>query len=248
MKKIAIVLSIMILIGAAIFVVMKKSPSEKFVEPDVEKGVYAGQPDDVEQPSPKFTIPVLVISLQGSPRREKMRELFKNYPGTFVFIDGIRVRNKDERLDQLKILGIEPKDGNDPYIKALGDFGCCMAHLRSYMYIVQQNFPMALVLEDDVKIDGEYVFDKLINYKHPSEWYDFTFVQNVEGWGCGAQIVTNKAARVLIANSDHVLRHPIDMAIIWNKVPDLDFGRGKTWFHQSLMAEDPNTERGKLNK
>ena len=164
----------------------------------------------------------------------------------FVFIDGVRLRTKEERIRYLNSIGLDVSE-NDPYIQKLGDMGCALAHINANKFIIQQNFPMALILEDDVTIDSPEVFRKILNYRHTESAGDYCFVQNIKEWGTGAQIVTNKGARVIVSNIDSVLRDSVDISIIQGKVPGLKVGRGEVLFHQSPEVIDPNSERGKLN-
>jgi glycosyl transferase family 25 len=96
-----------------------------------------------------FSLPVFVVSLEGSARREFVSEHLKSLGINFKFFDAVRGRVDIEKDLFLSQKGVCFSPELSP-----GEVGCWRSHLGLLRKIADENIPFALVLEDDFKIEN----------------------------------------------------------------------------------------------
>jgi len=111
-----------------------------------------------------------VISLpHESLRRKTILKKLRNVPGDFEFFDAID-GNKINLLEHIDYQGLKRRlcYGKD---LTRGELGCFFSHRAVLKKIVKNKDPIALVLEDDVILSGDFkmVLDRLINCSYPWE-------------------------------------------------------------------------------
>ncbi len=100
----------------------------------------------------KFPVPIFIISMKGSPRRELIQAHFAsfglNLDLDIVFFDGIEGRKNLKNL----------LNNSEEFSQQLsdGEVGCFRSHLAIAEKIMREKIPCALVLEDDVRV-GDFV-------------------------------------------------------------------------------------------
>ena len=102
-------------------------------------------------------VKIFVINLKRSPeRRNEIARLMTNHNLDFKFFDAIdgttlsqEIINKSrERSNHWYKLDEGPEDS-----MKLGEIGVAMSHYKLYQKILQENLPMALIMEDDINFD-----------------------------------------------------------------------------------------------
>lgn len=96
-----------------------------------------------------MNIPIFVISLENSPRREFISQRLNNLGLSFQFFDAVYgkdLSNNDlEKID--REFSIE-RFGRKKSL-TLGEIGCAISHIKLYHYMVEHNIYKAIILEDD---------------------------------------------------------------------------------------------------
>ena len=103
-----------------------------------------------------------------------------------------------------------------------GQIGCTYSHLWIYHQIIEQNLPAALVFEDDVSLDERFgdrveTVMRVLDSRKP-QLYLFSAVEAPEeenakegirriyhSWGADAYLITQEAAKLIIAKNEPVL-------------------------------------------
>lgn len=162
-----------------------------------------------------------VINMDYNPGRlEHMRRELGRFPFEFVRVHGI-TPDEGERFG---LKGHSPVRSFIANKRKLlpGQIGCTYSHLWIYHQILEQNLPMALVFEDDVKLDdrfGARVAEIEAQAKPDNpQLYLFSAVAVDEGdgrtkelrriyhaWGADAYLITRAGAKLLIAKNEPVL-------------------------------------------
>lgn len=94
----------------------------------------------------KQNIPVFVISLaRAADRRQAIAHHLEEIGIEFTLMDG----TDGQSLDTSYVAGICAENVNIH----LGAVGCYLSHLACYEQIVQHRYPVALILEDDARLD-----------------------------------------------------------------------------------------------
>lgn len=104
-----------------------------------------------------------VVNLKRSfDRRKYMQDLLKDFPYPWEFfeaVDGREIKNLSEVYNETKAIHF--------YGKALtqGEVGCALSHLGIYKKMIDENIDKALIFEDDVIFEKNFltVFDILKN-------------------------------------------------------------------------------------
>jgi glycosyl transferase, family 25 len=94
----------------------------------------------------KQLIPVLVINLaRATERRQSISHHLQELGVEFTFIDGVDGSSLDASYVN-KIVAPEAKIH-------IGAIGCYLSHLACYEYMQKNQIPLALILEDDARLD-----------------------------------------------------------------------------------------------
>lgn len=107
-------------------------------------------------------VPIYVISMPTSNRREAVIRDFADYNIPFTFFDAVVGRDlshtqKSKIYDEMKAKQVE-------FELTDGEIGCAESHKRIYQKMIAENIPHAVIFEDDVQID-ENIFKFLQMYK-----------------------------------------------------------------------------------
>lgn len=97
-------------------------------------------------------IPVFVISLENSERRNIISNKLKDFDYEFIdavygknFLSYIEILNNDLELRARYKRGITP-----------GEYGCSMSHRMIYSRMIEEKLEWAIILEDDVDFDFNF--------------------------------------------------------------------------------------------
>lgn len=114
-------------------------------------------------------IPIFVISLKNSPRRDFIKARLDGLGLKFEFFDA--VYGKELSLEELNHIDFEfyQEKYNTKKPLTLGEVGCAISHVKLYEHIVRNNIEQAIILEDDaiVSLYFEQIVNDVIN-KVPS--------------------------------------------------------------------------------
>ena len=191
-------------------------------------------------------MPILVISIPGSKRREHMKELLKDYPGKIQFMDGIIVTDDATKRYHMKQLDLPES------LETIrgGDLGCALAHIYTYKYIIDHGLERVLILEDDVDVTVPNALDEIADYTHPKTEMEphLIWLHPQDSFGTQAQLVSQEGAQVLYEHRARLLARQIDMAIWGHDVPVM-YVRGPVLFkHQFEFNDFATSERMQLNE
>ena len=119
-------------------------------------------------------IPVLVISLaQASKRRKFIREQMAKLKIDYAFFDAV----DGNKLSRAYISKFKIKEGEQYYGQPLsqGELGCAFSHLHVYQKMLAENIEKLIVLEDDVKLNDDFV-TLINNLSSASLQWDLTYI------------------------------------------------------------------------
>jgi len=180
---------------------------------------------------------ILILSLPGSPRREKIY----NFP--FKFFDGVLIKTKEDMEKICSEFGIDSKIIHPN--KKFGSLGCSFGHLSVMKYIVDNNIPRLLyfeddvILTDDIKIPQNIEYDILFVHKHAKD-----------GWGAEGQVVSLQGAKKYLNNAENILssEHLHDLILL---IPSLNNTGINVQISDYIFCEQPEnyelSERLKIN-
>lgn len=144
-------------------------------------------------------IPILVVSLPDSKRRERVTNDMKENGLDFTFSDGVMIQNENDIERYLEEFDIH--DLREGKVKdRLGDIGYTFAFIRAIKYILDNNMEWTLLIEDDSILlpDGVKVFkEHPERYKTFNGWLVVHAVYNRYGWGTNGQILYFDCAKDL---------------------------------------------------
>lgn len=106
-----------------------------------------------------------VVNLKRSEdRRERMKNVLKNFPYPWEFfegVDGRDIKNIDEVQDKKKVLRFHKAD------LKLGELGCALSHITIYKKMIDENIERALILEDDIFLKKDFyeVLEKVKDFQ-----------------------------------------------------------------------------------
>ena len=207
--------------------------------------VVIGLSNQIETYEDPDVLPVLVISIPGSKRREKISKMFDGYKGRFRFSDGIIAKTDEDRRYHLKKLDL-PESLMDKMLTK-GELGCALAHVYAYKYIIDNKLPRALILEDDVEFTEEGGLDKLSTYEIPENEPHMRFLHGADMYGFQAQVVTQEGAQALYNHRDKLICDAIDI-VVWHKRIPVHYSKGPVYFKHSVPFNDESTsERIQIN-
>jgi glycosyl transferase, family 25 len=109
-------------------------------------------------------IPVFVISLKESDQRRKRTEKHLKEIGLpFEWFDA--VNGKDLSQEEINNLCDTEAIKEHPVWLSRGAIGCALSHYYLYHEIIKRNLPFALILEDDIIMEKDFLdcFDPLTN-------------------------------------------------------------------------------------
>ncbi|WP_176669653.1 glycosyltransferase family 25 protein [Mannheimia granulomatis] len=93
--------------------------------------------------------PIFIISLKASSRRKAISERLNSLGLEFQFFDAVYGKElTQEQLDQIDFEFYPQKYAARKPL-TLGEIGCALSHIKMYEYIVDNNIPEAIILEDD---------------------------------------------------------------------------------------------------
>ena len=166
-------------------------------------------------------MPILVISLPGSPRRERVMQKLARYKGRVIIIDGVLVKTEDAKRKALRSIDLDYDEMKDSIKLATGELGCTLAHINCYKYILEHKIDTALILEDDIVLKDPNAIDYIENFDiSKNKGLEYMFLHCTTGYGTQAQIVTSKGAETLYKNrKDLILIAAIDNVIWANRIP-----------------------------
>ena len=197
-----------------------------------------------------YKMPILIISLPGSPRREKMMKRFENYKGKVIFIDGVYIKSEDDRKRWMDILGLDYSTISK-LLGGNGELGCALAHVSAYKYMIDNNIQRALILEDDAVPRYSDSIQDIENYKLEKERDEpsIKFIAGLNMYGLVAQIVTLQGAKQLYKHRKELITlAPIDL-VIWEKMIPIDYVKGEPMFkHEDIINQAKTSERIRINE
>ncbi|WP_370598136.1 glycosyltransferase family 25 protein [Plesiomonas shigelloides] len=126
---------------------------------------------------------ILVISLPGSKRRDNVINRLVGYGLNFSFIDGVNGNLINLNAPEVPIDVSYCKTHWGHSINN-GEIGCAMSHIKCYEYIVKNNIPEAIILEDDFHLDENFKqIISAIQEKAPKRReITFLFHGKAKGW------------------------------------------------------------------
>ena len=180
-------------------------------------------------------IPILVISLPGSKRREYVTNDMKENELEFTFSDGVMIQNENDiqkYLDEFDIHDL--REGK--FTEKFGDFGCTFAFIRAFKYIIDNNIEWTLLLEDDCILlpDGVKVFKE-----HPEKYKTFNgWLVVYNGlkpnlWGNVGQIISLDCAKDLWSKRKEIME---SVLYVYDKQLDM------LMYHHNLSQWKETTE------
>ena len=193
-------------------------------------------------------MPILIISLPGSKRRDRIMKRFEKYKGRVMFIDGVYIRSERDRKRWMDILGLDYSSVKNILLKGNGELGCALAHVNAYKYMIDNNINRAVIMEDDaVQMDNSSI-EYIENYKMTEEEPSINFLGEVDMYGLQAQIITLQGAKNLYKHRQSLITlEPIDI-VIWHKRIPIDYIRGPRLFkHENTFNDSDTSERIQIN-
>lgn len=103
-----------------------------------------------------MNFPIYVISLPGSLERQAFISSQLERQGLlFDWLDG--VNGRELKNDEVSRFYSEEKAlGEGGRALTLGELGCALSHLKAYQSLIESDAKMALVLEDDAALRGDF--------------------------------------------------------------------------------------------
>ena len=91
-------------------------------------------------------LPLFVVSLKNSSRREMMKKKLNGF--NYVFFDAIYGKDYPENIEEInKTYYIKQRYSR---LMTAGEYGCAQSHKAIYKIMVEKNIKWAIILEDDV--------------------------------------------------------------------------------------------------
>ena len=104
-----------------------------------------------------YDLPIFIINLpECSERRQSMLAEFSKYNVPVHFFEGKngKILTEKEILELVNLDKVQ-KNYNRPLSK--GEIGCSISHLKLYKKMIDENIMHAIILEDDVKINDNFL-------------------------------------------------------------------------------------------
>lgn len=198
------------------------------------------------------TMPVWVLSLPGSKRREKMSLRLGAMNIPFRFMDGYLVHGTTE--EALEDVGA--KIGKQLPSKTnlqKGDLGCLLAYLLMCKKIVDETVPWVFIIEDDAMFNPAYP-DVATSDLSDFVCSDWTFMHPNMGYSTVGQIVTYVGAKKILKNADRIIacNLAIDLVLFSNLMSDFHIAVCYNTNHWIVDPEAPyddieSSERLQIN-
>lgn len=167
------------------------------------------------------SLPLWVLSLPGSKRREVMSVRLGKMNVPFRFMDGYLVSTTEESLKDVG--GRIGKQLPETSTLKKGDLGCLLAYFLMCKRIVDEKIPWVFIIEDDCIFNPVYtnVAEADLSDFVCSDW---TFMHPNMGFSTLGQIVTYVGARKVLKNADRIIRCnlSIDLVLFSDLMPDFD--------------------------
>jgi hypothetical protein len=154
-------------------------------------------------------IPILVVSLPGSSRRERITKDMHENGLEFTFSDGVVIISEEDvktHLDEFDISGLREGKLTD----RLGNVGYTFAFIRAIKYIIDNSIEWTLLIEDDSVLlpDGIKVLkEDPGRYKKFNGWLVVHAVYDRYWWGTNGQIVSLDCAKDLWSKRKEMIEH-----------------------------------------
>lgn len=150
------------------------------------------------------TMPLWVLSLPGSKRRETMALRLGAMNIPFRFMDGYLVTsgNTDALKDVATKIGVELPETSS---LQRGDLGCLLAYFLMCKRIVDEKIPWVFIIEDDCVFNVAYprIAEADLSDFVCSDW---TFMHPNMGFSTLGQIVTYVGARKVLKHAARIIR------------------------------------------
>lgn len=165
------------------------------------------------------SMPLWVLSLPNSARRETMALRLGKMNIPFRFMDGYLVTTTEEALQD-----VATKIGKTlPTSSSLkrGDLGCLLAYFLMCKRIVEEKIPWVFIIEDDCIFNPAYPNIAQVDLADfvCSDW---TFMHPNMGFSTLGQIVTYVGARKVLQNASRIISTnlAIDLVLFSDLMPD----------------------------
>ncbi len=104
---------------------------------------------------PNDNIPIVIISLKNSPRRSVIAQRLTSLGFNFEFFDGVEGKALTQQELSKVDFQFNPTHLRQPEL-TLGEVGCALSHIKVYEYMVENNIPQLLILEDDAIVHLDF--------------------------------------------------------------------------------------------
>lgn len=188
------------------------------------------------------SMPLWVLSLPNSPRRDTMALRLGKMNIPFRFMDGYTVGTTETALaDVATKIGKElPMSSN---LKR-GDLGCLLAYLLMCKRIVDEKIPWVFIIEDDCSFNPAYPD---ISNADLSDFVcsDWTFMHPNMGFSTLGQIVTYVGARKVLQDASRIIacNLAIDLVLFSDLMPDFHIAVCYGTNHWLVDQEAPYDEK-----
>ena len=98
---------------------------------------------------------IFIISLKGSKRRNSIQTQMENLNLSFEFFDA--VNGKELTTEEITLLCDAQALNENPNWLNRGAVGCALSHLFVYQKIIDENIDKAIILEDDMLLNNDFL-------------------------------------------------------------------------------------------
>ncbi len=190
------------------------------------------------------SMPLWVLSLPDSPRRQKMSLRLGSMNIPFRFMDGYLV---GDRSVEDALADVATKIGRPlPSTSTLkrGDLGCLLAYFLMCKRIVDEKIPWVFIIEDDSTFNPAYRDVASVDLSDfvCSDW---TFMHQKMGFATWGQIVTYVGAKKVLANAARIIACDlaIDLVLFSDLMPDFHIAVCYGTNHWLVEHEHPYDEK-----
>lgn len=189
------------------------------------------------------SMPLWVLSLPNSPRRDTMSLRLGKMNIPFRFMDGYMVTstNADALRDVATKIGKELPTNST--LKR-GDLGCLLAYLQMCKRIVDEEIPWVFIIEDDCIFNPIYpnIAEADLSDFVCSDW---TFMHPNMGFSTLGQIVTYVGAKKVLRNAARIIacNLAIDLVLFSDLMPDFHIAVCYGTNHWLVDQEAPYDEK-----
>lgn len=189
------------------------------------------------------TMPLWVLSIPGSKRRETMALRLSAMNIPFRFMDGYLVSSTNEEALKDVATKISVELPPTSTLKR-GDLGCLLAYFLMCKCVVDEKIPWVFIIEDDCIFNPAY---PEIATTDLSDFVcsDWTFMHPNMGFSTLGQIVTYVGARKILKNAARIIRCnlSIDLVLFSDLMMDLNIATCYGTSHWIVDQADPYDDK-----